>query len=396
MWQFAVALTLLVVGSATSLRGQTSIPTIPPVSVGLGLDTSVALASHLLQLWRRYLQSGPYDGHRTSLWSSDEQHRWPDGFDLTTPWCYGSKEDYSHAQATVLDIAPIRFDDSSAYAIRTLFQYQDSTMPKPLPVAVCRVYGVREGSRWVLTNALGPLTRDWKRTRLGPITFIYPISHRFDPERARRSVAFVDSLSTVFAVHSLKPIDFYVAESPEEMLRLLGLDVLPNHFSGLAFTSHRLIFSGAQVYGEWYPHELAHMVVDSLTKAWRTPFALDEGLAMWLGGSRGKDFPALMQGLAKALAGQPSLTLDGLLGSASVSDTLAYPAAAALLQIAYERGRMPEVRTFLGARLPGEVPDTILDMAQRTFHESRERLAAIWRSRVLQYDRAATQPRKGA
>jgi hypothetical protein len=100
------------------------------------------------------------------------------------------------------------------------------------------------------------------------------------------------------------------------------------------------------------------------------------------------------EGLAKALEAQPSLTLEGLLGAASVSDTLAYPAAAALLQIAYERGRMSQVRAFLGARLPGEAPDTVLDMAQRTFHESHERLAAIWRSRVLQYDRAAAQSRK--
>ncbi len=116
---------------------------------------------------------------------------------------------------------------------------------------------------------------------------------------------------------------------------------------------------------------------------------------MWLGGSRGKTFPALMKALAKVLSAQPSLTLEGLLGPASVFDTLGYPAAAALLQIAYERGRMFQVRAFLGARLPGEAPDTILDMAQRTFHESRERIAAIWRSRVLQYEHTAVQPQKG-
>jgi hypothetical protein len=37
------------------------------------------------------------------------------------------------------------------------------------------------------------------------------------------------------------------------MFRLLGLDVLPNHTPGLAYTAHRLILSGSTIYGEWYP-----------------------------------------------------------------------------------------------------------------------------------------------
>jgi hypothetical protein len=266
-------------------------------------------------------------------------------------------------------------------------------MAKPLPFAVCRVYAVRESGHWVLANSLGQLTREWRHTKITPITFIYAANHHFDRSRAQRSVKFVDSVATAFGANRPKPIEFYIADSPESMFRLLGLDVLPNHTPGLAYTAHRLIFSGSALYGEWYPHELAHMAVDSLTKSWRTPFALDEGLAMWLGGSRGKDFPTLMEDLAGALRVQPSITLDTLLGSASVSDTLAYPAAAALLQMAYDHG-MAQVKAFLSARLAGEVPDTILDMAQRTFGESRQHLAALWRSKVLQYERAGGVPRK--
>jgi hypothetical protein len=77
-----------------------------------------------------------------------------------------------------------------------------------------------------------------------------------------------------------------------------------------------------------------------------------------------------------------------------VSDTLAYPAAAALLQMAYERGKMAQVRAFLASRLAGEVPDTILDMAQRTFDESRESLTTMWRNKVFQYEKASGVPRK--
>ncbi len=204
----------------------------------------------------------------------------------------------------------------------------------------------------------------------------------------------MDSVATAFGADKPGPIEFYVARSPENMFRVLGVEVLPHYPPGLAHIAHRLIFSGAAVYGEWYPHELAHMALDSLTKSWRTPFALDEGLAMWLGGSRGRDFPALMQDLAAALRAKPSITLDALLGSPSVTDTLAYPAAAALLQMAYEGGRMTQVEAFLKARLAGEVPDTILEMAVRTFQQSRQELTALWRSRVLRYRSAGGAPRK--
>jgi hypothetical protein len=105
-------------------------------------------------------------------------------------------------------------------------------MAKPLPYAVCRVYAVREGGHWVLANALGQLTRQWRRTEIGPITFVYPPAHHFDRARARRSVTFVDSVASAFGAGRPKAIEFYVADSQEGMLRLLGLDVVPNHTPG--------------------------------------------------------------------------------------------------------------------------------------------------------------------
>jgi hypothetical protein len=377
---------ILISISASSLAGQAP-PVELPVEIGLGADTTKTPFPELIALWRQYLQSGPYDNHVTPYWSPPEQARWPDGFDLTTPWCYGGREDFANSQATILDVAPASFGDTTSYSIRTLFTYQDSSMAKPLPYAVCRVYAVRQAGHWVLANALGQLTGQWQRARIGPITFIYPPNHHFNRVRALHSATFVDSVAAAFGAGRPTPIDFYVADSQEDMFRLLGLEVLPNHTPGLAYTAHRLILSGSTIYGEWYPHELAHMALDSLTKSWRTPFALDEGLAMWLGGSRGNDFPGLMRNLGHALRANPSITLDSLLGSPSATDTLAYPAAAALLQMAYERGRMPKVNAFLSARLAGETADTILDMAVRTLGESRQKLAALWRSRVLRYQR---------
>lgn len=197
MKRASILLVLAIAVHAPTLPAQSASTAVPPVEIGLGVDTTTPPGPALLELWRQYLQSGPYDSHATPLWSAGEQHRWPGGFDLTVPWCYGGREDFANSQAIVLDIAPAKWGDTTSYAIRTLFLYQDSTMAKALPYALCRVYATREGGKWVLANSLNQLTREWRRTRYAPITFVYPPTHRFDAARARRSVKFVDSVATV-------------------------------------------------------------------------------------------------------------------------------------------------------------------------------------------------------
>jgi len=56
---------------------------------------------------------------------------------------------------------------------------------------------------------------------------------------------------------------------------------------------------------------------------------------------------------------------------------------------------MAQVKALLSGRRPGETADTVLDIAERTFDEPRERLAAVWRSRVLQSEQTKPHPGKG-
>ena len=75
-------------------------------------------------------------------------------------------------------------------------------------------------------------TAQWQRATIGPITFVYAPDHHFNRVRATHPATFVDSVVTAFGAGRPKPIDFYVADSQEEIFRLLGLDVLPNHTPG--------------------------------------------------------------------------------------------------------------------------------------------------------------------
>jgi len=48
------------------------------------------------------------------------------------------------------------------YVVRTLFASTDGPTNDVKPIALTRVYAIRENGRWVFANALPRLTRDWK------------------------------------------------------------------------------------------------------------------------------------------------------------------------------------------------------------------------------------------
>jgi hypothetical protein len=109
---------------------------------------------------------------------------------------------------------------------------------------------------------------------------------------------------------------------------------------------------------------------------------LDEGLAFWLGGSRGKRWPTLLRDLAGALRADPSLTLEQLVISRPPTDSLRSTAAGALLQLAHERGGMKALKAVLS---PPRTPAgrDILRSAEQVLGVTRPQLERGWRDLVL-------------
>jgi hypothetical protein len=353
------------------------------VRVGIRVDTSTAPRREIFALWRRYLADGPDRFKPNPAWSRTETQRWP-LFDLTAPWVYFSAPGYPRPEPTVLSIEPAEPGRDDVYVIRTLFTTTDSLTHGVLPVALNRVYAVREDGRWVLANALPRLTAGWSRARRGVITFVYPPTHRFDAARAERSAQFVDSLSRVFGVRRPPNIEFYVLDRPEELSRILGLDLaLPETNNGRAYPTNNLIFSGLPVYGEWYPHELTHLVLWPLVRERRASMTMDEGLAHWLGGSKGKPFSTLMRELEDDLEARPDLVLDSLVGPGGRRDSVANRAAAALLKLAHDRGGIDAVKAVLTPVQTSRGPNHLL-AAEQALGMTRQDLEAAWRLLVRQ------------
>jgi hypothetical protein len=375
--------------ASTALGAQRIPDTIPfHVTLGFGVDTSVAPVREILHTWMMFLADRPDSNHPSSVWSPSEQRTYRNAV-LGREYIF---QGFPRAfpAVSVLTIAPVVPGEDSVYVIRTLFGdlYQPENEVKLL--GVFRVYAQREGNRWVLSNAIDRLTVHWVRQRIGGITFVYPPWRRLDRRRAARSARFADSLAAAFLL-APAPLTYYVAETPEEMFRLQGLDFVPEPgqaggSAGRADGVNRIVFGGSATLQEGYLHEIAHVVLAPLVIPGRTHWLAVEGCATWTGGWQGRMFPALMRDFAFYLKNHWSYTLDSVLLQPAPPGLLdpRYAAGAVLFQLAAEHGGIPGVRSLFRT---GTTPQEVRRGIAQGLGIPPATLDAVWRRKVLSYAR---------
>jgi hypothetical protein len=155
-------------------------------------------------------------------------------------------------------------------------------------------------------------------------------------------------LAAAFDVPPRPTITFVLADRPEELSRVFGVDfALPETNNGRSMPANDMILSGLPIYGEFYPHELTHLVLARLLNKLGTTSSFDEALAMCIGGSRGKTFAGLMSELDAILRANPAIRLQSLLKGGGVQDSVGLRAAAALIKLTFERRGTDAVKQLL-------------------------------------------------
>ncbi len=309
------------------------------------LDTATlspdALAVY--RTWQAYLLSkaGQYSsaaGRPSPYWSAAEQKRWP-VYDLA---------DFYLDDAAVPEVLAVERVDGSAgeYRITTRFRSGDQKAhPATWWTAMTvTVFAVREGGGWRLANALPRHTAAWRRDTVGPITYVFAPDYPYSRERARRAVAFTDSLADAFGVPRLAPLTYFLTSSVDEVYRIMGLesDVKFGPTGGAAQPVNRQLFSGIPALGEEYRHELAHLILAPLVSE-QTSYLVSEGVPTWVGGTAGGDFPTAVRALATFLAQRPTVTLDSVL-SGSFSAAQFYPTGAVLIDMIFQQGGVGAIK----------------------------------------------------
>lgn len=374
----AVAFTTVALGAACSNLDRS--PNGPAVEVSYMVDTASAEHKEVLDLWRSYMASRPQDYTNKPQWSEAEQKRWK-LYDLGGGFVWAGDREIAETRATIFQIAPAKPGDSTEYVIRTLFTRPDHFQSEQRTF-LHRVYAMRENGHWVLSNALVRTTADWKQTTFERITYVHPPDHQIDTVRARMAMRFVDSVATAFDAPKPPAIEYYLARSPEEIFSLTGIDFYLPGSRAYAAPGNYQIFSGVPKLGEFFAHELTHMVLGWVLPGLGTPAVLDEALALWLGGGREMTWPEVKRELATVLQQDSSWTLERLLEDKPATAIYRYSAAAALLDLTNQRGGMSALRVALNPPRSGGERDIIGGFAA-ALQMRRSEVEAAWRKSVL-------------
>jgi hypothetical protein len=289
----------------------------PVVGLGFGVDTTDADVGAIVRLLRAYL-ADPASARQKRLWEPSRDSIVHTGDDLAARFAL---------QGFPTSIVGVLAADAgdSVYVVNLLHARADSAGGPVSPLALERLYAVRAAGRpfgWQLSAALPRLTRPWATRSAGRITFHYEPGQTPNHAHIVDAARFVDSVATLFNSRPPARIDYYVTASPEAYFRALGLDFFvhasgsADRTGGNALPDVGILLVGDPVQGDLYRHELVHIAL-----AGRVPSGfVNEGIAAWLGGSRGRSARELYRVLADFQRAHPSVTFAAL-----VNDKLSVP-----------------------------------------------------------------------
>lgn len=326
----------------------------PAVSVSFGIDTTITDVGAVVRLVRAYLANPDSSARSRGLWTTATDFDRRVG-DLTA-------EAYQGFPATIISLASDGPGDS-VYVVRVLYASADSTGQRISPLALQRLYAVRESGAsfgFKLAGALPRLTRNWEQRTKGRMTFWYAPGQHPNPARISHTSSFVDSVATLFQVRPPNHLDMYVTGSMEEAQRAIGLDFFPAASADRGRGGRALIggivLAGNPAMGEGYVHEVAHAILGP-TFPIRNRLT-NEGIATWLGGSRGRTPQETYARLRQIQAARPTLTLAQVLNN-HIPDATAeemtdafYATGALVVDAVYQRAGITGLRAL--AQLTGD------------------------------------------
>lgn len=341
-WVKALLVSLLMVGQSVA---QSSISLHPLV------DTTQADIRQAVALWTTYLRARPDSLYDNPYWNDAEKR---------ASAAFGGRFDLLEREfePTLYRGYPVQIlsvvNYNGLYQIKSLFGGNNPKGRSPNLIAITNVYA-RPGTaddpgRWQLYNAL-PINRDrlWQGQRVGHVQYYFPPYHAFDKRKARQLTDFIDQLCRDFGVPP-QPIDYYLAETAEELRQLRGID----YEATLSGTSkptgraidNRVFCSGL---GEFYPHEVVHVLLNPHFPN-QHPWVA-EGVATWLGGSRGQPLAWHLHRTATYLAQHPELNLTNLFALRNLDEYTDYRYALGglLCQLIHQKGGYPLLKQVMNA-----------------------------------------------
>lgn len=347
------------------------------VTIHARVDTTNPEIKAVIKLWTNYLNAAPDSKYNNPYWNNTEKMTYAD-FDLSRKFIYQvpSGQLLHYYKPTVLSVEK----EGSYYSIKTIFLADNTVSPESNanPWSITKLYAVKEKNEWKLTNALPVITKKWRRKKVGEITFIYPPSHQFNLQSAKRSNDFCKYLQIKFNLPAVKPFDFYITGNADDMGKLLNFDFyFAGYTTGAAMRNNNILVSGLG--SEYYPHELVHMMLPDAERH----SMIEEGFASWQGGSYGRTFKENILLLAGLINNNDPVTFDDVLKKTGGWQIGAYYTTGAILcQAAFETGGSASVQSLLN--IPNE-DSQLIETVCKIFKIKKEDIDAFWKTKVVMY-----------
>lgn len=251
------------------------------VTINSGVDTTDQNIKAVITLWTNFLKSKPNkDNIKDSPFWADTEKKKFSKVDQLLNAISSDYPTYSMGSPTILYVKP----KSGFFEIKTLFSWTDS-LESVYTSGITSVFAKKENGQYKLYNALTVNSKKWKTEKFGSVTYHFPQSHTFDKNEAGKLLQSIGELKKQWSLQII-PIDYYFADTYEEVEHLRGLDYAigmgnQDKPSGMADIENKTVFAGGL--GENYFHEVVHIYLNKLFPK----SSLTEGLAVFYGGSLG-------------------------------------------------------------------------------------------------------------
>ena len=275
-------------------------------------DSSNVETKKVIELFENYIASNPQNKLQSPFWNSKAQNN---HFDFLESEFQPSL--YMGFPIHVLSIKSI----NGLFEIKAQFSYckKDET---PYVLAIVNYYVKKEDNVYKLFNALTINKVKWNSINVGFVDFYFPYYHKFNYVKAKKLNDFITRITNIFDVQPIS-FEYYFANEYDEVQRLKGIDYYIG-MGGITKPSGKA--SNDKVYcgglGENYFHEVFHVQIDKHYP--NKHFWVSEGVATYLGGSRGKNLQWHITRTNQYLKAHSEIDLNDMLKLKNLDEQTSY------------------------------------------------------------------------
>ncbi len=240
------------------------------------IDTSDSEMRMVFDAYSEYFYDKPERVYDVKNWNTDEMEKHM-LFDFSYQHLFSNvlKGREDKFKLYVMSIEPIY--GTEKYQIKALLQWGEGLKTNRSISLIHKITVKFENEDLVFENNFVEMTKNWKREKIGRITYCYHPDYRFDTLLASKANHFIDSVYNLLQLDLPKTeINYTLARDFDEFANLLGFDYYSFQFtSGITSTWDSDIKT---MKGPFHAHELVHLI----TK-YKSDFILTEGLADYFG-----------------------------------------------------------------------------------------------------------------